>query len=108
MNCNTTYISSVQMTTTNVVLIPNREVKNVVNCGSYKMIICCNVEATSNLPVLIQTSLGDIPVLCKAGNEMYANQLQKRRCYAVMYGNQNTNYDEGQFVVQNCVSPRSA
>jgi hypothetical protein len=108
MNCNTMYISSVTTTSTGVILVPNKEVKNVVNCGSYKMIIACNVEATANLPVFIQIASGNIPVLCKAGNEIYANQLQKRRCYSVMYGNQNNNYEDGQFVIQNCVSPRSA
>lgn len=107
MDCNTMYISTANTTTTNVVLVPNREVKNLVNCGCYKLIICCNVEATSNLPVLIQTDAGNIPVLCKAGNEIYANQLQKRKCYSIMFGNQNTNYDDGQFVIQNCVAPRS-
>ena len=107
MNCNTMYISNVQTTTTNAVLIPNREVKNLTNCGSYRIIICTNDTATSNLPVLIQTALGDIPVLCKAGNTLYANQLVKRRNYSIMYGNDNTNYDEGQFVIQNCVNPKS-
>ena len=108
MDCNTIYCSNVTMTTTNAVLVPNQTVKNLDNCGTYKLIICCNATATSNLPVLIQTNIGDIPVLCKAGNEVYANQLTKRRCYTIMFGNQNTNYDEGQFVIQNCISPRSA
>ena len=107
MDCNTMYISNVTMTATNAVLVPNQEVKNLTNCGSYKIVICCNATATSNLPVLIQTSLGDIPVLCRAGNTLYANQLQKRRCYSIMYGNDNINYEEGQFVIQNCVSPKS-
>lgn len=107
MDNNTMYISSVTMTATNAVLVPNREVKNLANCGCYKLVICCNAIATSNLPVLIQTNLGDIPVLCKAGNELYANQLVKRKCYSIMYGNENTNYTEGQFVIQNCVQPKS-
>ena len=104
----TMYISSVTTTDTGVVLIPNREVKNVTNCGCYKIVIACNVEATANLPVYVQVNSVNIPVLCKAGNEMYANQLQKRRRYSIMFGNQNTNYDDGQFVIQNCVAPRSA
>lgn len=38
---------------------------------------------------------------------MYANQLKKRVNYSIMYGNQNENYTEGQFVVQDKVCPRS-
>lgn len=103
---NTIYCSSVTMTSTNVVLVPNREVKNLTNRGSYKLIICSNAIATSNLPVLIQTAIGDIPVLCKAGNTIYASQLQKRYCYCIMYGNENENYPEGQIVIQNKVNAK--
>lgn len=104
---NTIYCSSVTMTATNAVLVPNREVINLTNRNSYKLVICSNAIATANLPVLIQTNIGDIPVLCKAGNTIYANQLQKRYCYCIMYGNENENYAEGQIVIQNRVSPKS-
>lgn len=107
MNCNTIYCSNITMTPTNAVLVPNQVVKNLVNTGVYRLIICCNVEATENLPVLIQTDVGDIPVLCKAGNTIYANQLQKRRNYCIMYGNENENYTEGQIVIQNRVNPKA-
>ena len=108
MNCNTMYISSVTTTDTGVILIPSRVVKNVTNTGNYRLIIACNVEATSNLPLYIQTSLGNIPVLCKYGNELLANQVNKRVNYPIGYGNQNPNYTNGQFVILscNCLNPR--
>jgi hypothetical protein len=106
-NCRTIYCSSATTTDTGVVLIPNREVKNVVNTETYGLVICCNAAATANLPVYIQTAIGNIPVLCKAGNTMYANQLNKRVRYPIIYGNQNDNYEDGQFVVLSGVNPRS-
>jgi hypothetical protein len=104
---NTMVISSVNTTATNVVLIPNQEVKNLTNATCYKLIIACNVEATANLPVLIQTALGNIPVLCRFGNTLYANQLQKRKMYMIGYGNANTDYTLGQFTMQSNVCPKS-
>ena len=102
MNCNTMYISSVTTTDTGVILIPNRTVKNLTNTGNYRLVIACNVEATANLPLFIQTSIGNIPVLCKYGNELLANQVNKRVSYPIGYGNQNTNYTNGQFVILTC------
>ena len=107
MNCNTVYISNATTTDTGIILIPNRVIKTLTNCGSYRLVICCNAVAESNLPVFIQTTAGNIPVLCKAGNTMYANQLKKRVNYSMMFGNQNTLYPLGQFVVQDRVCPRT-
>lgn len=107
MNCNTIYVSNATTTGTGVVLIPNRTIRTLTNAGCYRLVICCNATATSNRPVFIQTTAGNIPVLCKAGNTMYANQLKKRVNYSIMYGNQNTLYPIGQFVVQDRVCPRS-
>ena len=104
--CNTMYISTVTTTETGVILVPNRAVNTVVNASNYRLIIACNVEATANLPVFIQTTLGNIPVLCKYGNTLYANQLNKRRMYCIGYGNENTNYEDGQFVIFSRVNPR--
>jgi hypothetical protein len=100
------YISTVTTTDTGVILVPNRAVNTVVNACNYRLIIACNVEATANLPVFIQTTLGNIPVLCKYGNTLYANQLNKRRMYCIGYGNENTNYEDGQFVIFSRVNPR--
>lgn len=101
-------ISSVETTTTGVILIPNREVKTLTNATCYKLIIACNVEATSNLPVFIQTALGNVPVLCRFSNTLYANQLQKRTMYRIGYGDANDNYTLGQFTMQSNVCPKSA
>lgn len=104
---NTMFISNATTTDTGVILIPNQEVKNLTNATCYKIIICCNVEATSNLPVFIQTALGNIPVLCRFANTLYANQLQKRRMYRIGYGNANDNYTLGQFTIQSNVNAKS-
>lgn len=108
MNCNTIFCSNAETTATTVVLIPNRAIKTLDNCGSYRLVICSNATATSNLPVFIQVNGESVPILCKAGNTMYANQLQKRVNYSIMYGNDNSNYaTTGQFVVQDKVCPKS-
>lgn len=107
--CNTIYVSNVIMGDTDVVLVPNRAIKTLENTGCYRLVICCNATATANLPVFIQVNGVNIPVLCKAGNTVYANQLQKRKSYAIMYGNENPLYAAtGQFVIQNCISPRAS
>ena len=105
---NTIFCSNVETTTDEVILIPNRSVKNIVNTDTYGLVICNSAAATANLPVFIRTAVADIPVLCKAGNTMYANQLNTRVRYPIMYGNQNDNYPDGQFVVTSCVNPRAA
>ena len=107
MNNKTMYISSATTTGTGVILIPNQEVKNLVNTTEYRLIIACNVEATANLPVFIQTAIGNIPVICEYGNTLYANQLQKRTMYRIGYGDSNDNYTEGQFVMHSSVCPKS-
>lgn len=100
-------ISSVTTTGTGVILIPNQEVRTLTNATSYRLIIACNVEATENLPVFIQTALGNIPVLCRYSNTLYANQLQKRTMYRIGYGDANDNYTLGQFTMQSNVCPKS-
>ena len=104
---NTMIISSATTTGTGVILIPNREVKTLTNATCYQLIIACNVEATANLPVFIQTTLGNIPVLCRFSDTLYANQLRKRTMYRIGYGNANDNYTLGQFTMQSNVCPKS-
>ena len=108
MNCNTILCSNVIMGDDSVTLVPNREIKTLENTGSYRLVICNSAIATSNQPVYIQVNGVNIPVLCKAGNVIYANQLQKRRNYGIMYGNENPDYIDGQFVIQDRICPRSA
>ena len=107
MDCNTIFVSNATTSDNMVVLIPNRAIKTLENVGCYRLIICCNATATSNLPVFIQVNGVNIPVLCKAGNTVYSSQLQKRVNYSIMYGNQNTGYVNGQFVIQNRLCPKS-
>ena len=107
MNCNTIYVSNVITTDSNVVLVPNEDIKTLENVGCYRLILCCNAVATNNLPLQIQVASVRIPVLCKAGNLVWSSQLQKRKNYGIMYGNQNPAYANGQFVIQDRICPRA-
>ena len=108
MDCNTIYCSNATTTSTGVVLIPNRAIKTLENTGSYRLVICCNATATANLPVYIQVNSTNIPVLCKAGNDVYSSQLKKRVNYGIMFGNNNSLYTDGQFVIQDKICPVAA
>ena len=107
MNCNTIYVSNVIMGDDSVTLVPNRAIKTLDNCGSYRLVICCNATATANLPVFIQVNGVNIPVLCKAGNTVYSSQLKKRVNYGIMYGSENAGYVNGQFVIQDRICPKA-
>ena len=108
MNCNTIYCSNAITGDDVITLIPNRVIKTLENTGNYRLVICCNATATSNLPVNIQVNGVNIPVLCKAGNIVYANQLQKRMNYGIIYGDENPDYVNGQFIIQNRICPRAS
>ena len=105
---NTIFVSNAITGDTEITLVPNTPIKTLDNTGCYRLIICCNAVAETNLPVAIQVNGVNIPVLCKAGNIVYANQLQKRRNYAIMYGNENPGYVNGQFVIQDRICPRAS
>ena len=101
--CNTIICSTCEVATNQVVLIPNTPIKTLSNTGDYRLIIACNINApASNYPLAIQVGTNNIPVLCKYGNELLANQVNKRVNYPIGYGNQNTNYANGQFVIFSC------
>lgn len=102
-NCNTIYITSLTTTSTGVVLIPNRTITqtNLANTFNYNLVIACGLKATNSLPVFIQTNAGNVPLLDKYANPVYSNQLKTRTRYCVGYGNTNTNYTLGQFIVKN-------
>ena len=103
MNCNTIVCSNLTTGTNNVVLIPNQTIKNLTNTGNYRLVIATNIpEATANYPVFIQVGTNNVPVLCKYGNEVLANQLNRRVNYPIGFGNENTNYTDGQFVILSC------
>lgn len=107
-NNNRIYITSLTTTETGVVLIPSRQIQqiNLTDTGKYELIIACGLRATNSLPIFIQTNAGNIPLLDKFANPVYSNQLKTRYKYCLGYGNKNTNYTLGQFVVFNnlCVS----
>lgn len=102
-SCNTINITSLTTTETGVVLIPGRFITqtNLTNTGKYNLIIACGLKATNSLPVFIQTSEGNIPLLDKFANPVYSNQLRTRYRYCIGYGNKNTTYTLGQFIVFN-------
>ena len=108
MDCNTIFCSNAITGDDSITLVPNRAIKTLENTGCYRLVICCNATATANLPVNIQVNGVNIPVLCKAGNIVYANQLQKRKNYGIMYGNENIGYVNGQFVIQDRICPRAS
>lgn len=108
MNCNTIYCSSAITGDDSITLVPNRAIKTLENTGCYRLIICCNATADANLPVNIQVNGVNIPVLCKAGNIVYSSQLNKRVNYGIMYGNENPDYTNGQFVIQDKICPKAS
>ena len=106
---NTIVVSNVETEINQIILIPNRPIKTVTNLATYKLIIACNTpEATANYPVAIQVGENNVPLLCKYGNQVLANQLNRRIPYCVGYGNQNAGYTNGQFAIFNtrCLNAR--
>ena len=106
---NTIIVSNVTTGTNEIVLVPNQAIKTVSNLATYRLIIACNTpEATANYPVAIQVGENNIPLLCKYGNQVLANQLNRRTPYIIGYGNQNTGYTNGQFSIFNtrCLNAR--
>ena len=95
------YITSVTTTGTGVILIPSTPISSLYNLLTTKLVIKCGLTATANLPVYIQTTLGNIPLLDKFGNNVFARQLRTRYAYCLGYGNENTEFAAGQFVVFN-------
>ena len=95
------YITSITTTGTGVILIPSSPITSLYNLLTTRLIIKCGLTATANLPVYIQTTLGNIPLLDKFGNNVFAHQLRTRYAYCLGYGNDNTEFATGQFVVFN-------
>ena len=113
MECNcrpikTIFISSITTTATGVVLIPSTTItaSKLFDLNKYRLVIQCNLRATANLPIYIQTAIGNIPLWCRfAGNNVFPDQIRSRRCYTIVYGNNNVLSSIGQFVLQNPVCP---
>lgn len=102
-------ITKIEQSATAVVLVPSRVVKkdNLQNLGDYRLRLACGLKATDALQVFIQTDSGNVPILCKYGNMVFSNQLKTRKYYNIGYGNTNTDYANGQFVIFNCICPGS-
>lgn len=103
-NCNNTIIcSNCQVSDNMVILIPNKNIKNLENACTYKLVCACNINTPeSNYPLAVKVGENSIPVLCKYANQLLANQINKRTCYPIGYGNDNPNYKNGQFVILSC------
>lgn len=100
--CGLIICSQSETTDTGVILIPNESI-TPANLSSGRLIIACNINTpTANLPLYIQTTAGNAPVLCKYGNNILANQVNKRTPYPIAFGNENSSYTSGQFVIQSC------
>jgi hypothetical protein len=102
----TMLITSATTTSTGVIFIPSETITedDLVNLDKYRMILGCNVRPTANLPIYIQTATGLIPLFCRyASNDIFPDQLRRRYCYTVVYGNNNVFSSLGQFVLQNSV-----
>ena len=99
--------------------IPNESIfedKTITNCIKfYKMLLDKEVTKESEefvlkyLKILIQAIVIIREFRDKYGNEILANQVNKRVNYPIGYGNQNSNYENGQFVILscNCLNARS-
>lgn len=99
---NTIICSKSETTGTGVILIPNQTI-TPANLGCGRLIIACNINTpTANLPLYIQTTAGNCPVLCKYGNNILANQVNKRVPYPILFGNENSSFENGQFVISSC------
>lgn len=95
-------VSKTTTTGTGVILIPNVAI-TPANLSEYRLILACNINTpTANLPLYIETTEGNAPLLCKYGNNLLANQINKRVPYKVLFGNQNSAYTDGQFVLCSC------
>jgi hypothetical protein len=102
----TMVITSATTNSTGVIFVPSETITtdDLVNLDKYKMILTCNVRPTANLPIYIQTEAGLVPLFCRyAANDIFPDQLRRRYCYTVVYGNNNVYASLGQFVLQNSV-----
>lgn len=97
----TIFITKFEEKSCDILLKPNRKVKreNLGDRCKYFLIIGCGLRVSKNLPLFIETDDGNIPLLDKFGDIVYANQLSTRKRYCIGYGNNNNSYNVGQFIV---------
>ena len=97
----TIFITKYTSTTCSVDLVPSRAVKleNLGDRCKYFLIIGCGLKTSKSAMIRITTDKGEVPLLDKFGNNVYSNQLSTRKRYVVGYGNNNQEYDKGQFIL---------
>lgn len=79
------------------ITIPSMDLENLTD---YCLIICQSFPTGSDaLPVVINDGGTVVPLLCKKGNNIHADQLCTRRKYNVTYGN-----DPIHLLINNCVT----
>lgn len=66
------------------VTIPEKTLENLEN---YCLIICQPIPAGMTIPVVVANGAAIIPVECKKGNLLRADQMKARRRYSATYGN---------------------
>lgn len=75
----------------------------LINLKEYCLITCQSIPSNAGtLPVVISNGTATIPVLCRKGNKLRADQIRSRRKYKVVYGN-----DTSHFLVESPVCPTS-
>lgn len=97
----TIFITKFEEKSCDILLKPNRTIKreNLGDRCKYFLIIGCGLRTSKNLPLFVETDDGNIPLLDKYGDIVYANQLSTRKRYCLGYGNNNNSYNVGQFIV---------
>lgn len=75
----------------------------LTNLKEYCLIICQSIPSNAGtLPVVISSGGTTIPVLCRKGNTLRADQIRSRRRYKIVYGN-----DSEHFLIESPVCPTS-
>lgn len=90
-------------TAPNQVLTITIPTTTLTNLKDYCLITCQSIPSgVGTLPVVISNGTATIPVLCRKGNTLRADQIRSRRKYKVTYGN-----DTSHFLVLSPVCPTS-
>lgn len=86
-------------TAPNQVLTITIPTTDFVNLENYCLVIAQSLPTESNvLPVVISNGTDTIPVMCRKGNTIRADQVRTRCRYSITYGN-----DPVHIMVNNCV-----
>lgn len=72
--------------------------KKPENLSGYCLVICQAIRSDLTIPVVIMNGKTSIPMICKKGNILRADQINSRVKYSLTYGN-----DPIHFIVNSCV-----